>query len=175
MPVAEGRIGTGRGLLIGPERGAAAGARLRESVSLESLRGDVRSEWEDELTRLGVGAAFAGVEFYAAYLDPSRPSLFDHLREQTVVLDFEPGRQRADARTLLDETAMLAAAEAGGGELPPPVQPSTIEPAHGFRARAPPTITRAHGTGDSHAFGWVGRKAVLVPPPSLPGPSARAP
>ena len=49
------------------------------SVSIETLRGDVRSEWEDELTRLGAGAAFPGIEFYAAYLDPSKPSLLDHL------------------------------------------------------------------------------------------------
>src|SRR5207237_4946759 len=118
LPIPEAVIRTGRELLIGGERGSAAVDRLRESVSFDSLRGDVRSEWEDELARLGVGAAFAGVEFYAAYLDPSRPSLLDHLPEGAVVLDFEPGRQLVDARTLLDETAMLAAAEAGGGELP---------------------------------------------------------
>src|SRR5207237_3274728 len=90
----------------------------RKTVSLRELRGDVRSEWEDELGRLAEGAAFAGVEFYAAYLDPSRASLFDHLPEGTVVLDFEPGRQLAEARTVLDETAMLAAAESEGRELP---------------------------------------------------------
>src|SRR5438045_5887600 len=118
MPSPDATIRTGRELLIGPERGSAAVDRLRESVSFDSLRGDVRSEWEDELARLGVGAAFAGVEFYAAYLDPSRPSLLDHLPEGAVVLDFEPARQRADARTLLDETAMLAAAAAGGAQLP---------------------------------------------------------
>src|SRR5437660_226416 len=77
MPIPDATIRTGRELLIGPERGSAAVDRLRESVSFDSLRGDVRSEWEDELARLGVGAAFAGVEFYAAYLDPSRPSLLD--------------------------------------------------------------------------------------------------
>src|SRR5438093_1245683 len=100
MPIPDATIRTGRELLIGPERGSAAVDRLRESVSFDSLRGDVRSEWEDELARLGVGAAFAGVEFYAAYLDPSRPSLLDHLPEGAVVLDFEPGRQLVDARTL---------------------------------------------------------------------------
>ncbi|HKC20335.1 MAG TPA: hypothetical protein VKE27_11985, partial [Candidatus Dormibacteraeota bacterium] len=70
MAVDEAIIRTGRELLIGPERGRAAVDRVRQSVSLENLRGDVRAEWEDELTRLRSGAAFAGVEFYAAYLDP---------------------------------------------------------------------------------------------------------
>ena len=34
------------------------------------------------------------------------------------MLDFEPERQLADARTLIEEAEMLAAAESGGGELP---------------------------------------------------------
>ncbi len=34
------------------------------------------------------------------------------------VLDFEPGRQESDARVLIEETGMLAAAEAEGAELP---------------------------------------------------------
>ncbi len=118
MAVPESMIRPGRELLIGPSRGSASEARLRESVSMEALRGDVRSDWEDELARLGAGAAFPGVEFYAAYLSPSRPSLFDHVSTATAVVDFEPDRQLAEARMVLEETEMLAAAEAGGGELP---------------------------------------------------------
>jgi transcription-repair coupling factor (superfamily II helicase) len=118
MAVPEISIRTGRELLLGPARGAAAVARLRESVSLESLRADVRSDWEDELARLESGAAFPGVEFYSGYLDPSRPSLLDHLPAGLAVLDFDPERQLADARSLIAEAEMLAAAESGGGELP---------------------------------------------------------
>ncbi len=118
MAIREAVIRPGRELLIGPSRGAAAVSLLRESVSLDSMRGDVRSEWDDELTRLGAGAAFPGVEFYAAYLDASRPSLLDHVPGEAVVVDFEPDRQLAEARMVLEETEMLAAAEAGGGELP---------------------------------------------------------
>src|SRR5437660_633857 len=139
MAIEEAVIRTGRELLIGPERGGAAVERLRKTVSLRELRGDVRSEWEDELGRLAEGAAFAGVEFYAAYLDPSRASLFDHLPEGTVVLDFEPGRQLAEARTVLDETAMLAAAESGGGEL-------------GERPRL--VLTAGEGAPDALDLGW---------------------
>src|SRR5438874_10779608 len=79
MPIPEAIIRTGRELLMGAERGSAAVDRLRELVSLDNLRGDVRSEWGGELARLGAGAAFAGVVFYSAYLDPSRPSLIVHL------------------------------------------------------------------------------------------------
>src|SRR5207244_6937715 len=112
MAIREATIRTGRELLIGPERGAAAVERLRASVSLDTLRGDVRSEWEDELTRLGTGAAFAGVEFYAAYLDPTRPSLLDHVPADAVVLDIEPKRHLVVARTLRDESARRAAGDA---------------------------------------------------------------
>src|SRR5205814_7316212 len=67
MAIEEVTIRTGRELLSGPDRGEEALERFHASVSLETLRGDVRSEWEDELTRLGAGAAFPGIEFYAAY------------------------------------------------------------------------------------------------------------
>src|SRR4029077_3289358 len=72
----------------------------------------------EELERLGAGGAFPGVEFYSAYLDPSLPSLLEHLPEGLAVVDFEPGRQLSDARVLIEETEMLAAAESGGAELP---------------------------------------------------------
>ncbi|HEY1421419.1 MAG TPA: DEAD/DEAH box helicase, partial [Candidatus Dormibacteraeota bacterium] len=118
MAVPQAAIRTGRELLLGPERGAAAVKRLRDSVSMATLRGDVGSAWEDELVRLEAGAAFPGVEFYAGYLDPSQPSMLDHVPAEVLVIDFEPDKQLAEARMVEDETAMLAAAESGGGELP---------------------------------------------------------
>jgi len=169
MAVEDATIRTGRELLIGPDRGAAAVELLHASVSLDSLRGDVRSEWEDELTRLGVGAAFAGVEFYSAYLDPSRPSLFEHLREQTALLDFEPGRQLADARTLLDETSMLAAAEASGGELPRQFKLPTVSRLDDFGARARLTVTAGEGGGDAVDLGWFEGEPLVGQPRALAG------
>ena len=118
MAISEASIRTGRELLLGPDRGAAAVARLRESLALERMSDDVRYEWEDDLVRLESGAAFPGVEFYAAYLDASRPSLLDHIPVGVGVLDFDPERQLADARSVIEETDMLAAAESGGAELP---------------------------------------------------------
>ncbi|TMF37564.1 MAG: transcription-repair coupling factor [Chloroflexi bacterium] len=174
MAIREATIRTGRELLIGPERGAAAVERLRASVSLDTLRGDVRSEWEDELTRLGAGAAFAGVEFYAAYLDPTRPSLLDHVPADAVVLDIEPKRQLVDARTLLDESAMLAAAEAGGGELPRRFTLPTVERIDDFGPRRRVTVTAGEGPTDAIDLGWFEGEPLVGQPRALAGFAARA-
>ncbi|HET9782286.1 MAG TPA: transcription-repair coupling factor [Candidatus Dormibacteraeota bacterium] len=173
MAVDEAVIRTGRELLIGPQRGREAVDRLKQSVSLESLRGDVRSEWEEELTRLRSGAAFAGVEFYAAYLDPSHPSLLDHLPDSAVVLDFEPARQAADARSLLDEAEMLAAAEAQGGELPRQFTLPVAERLEDFGPRPRLTLTAGEGTQDAIDLGWFEGEPLVGQSRALAGFAAR--
>ena len=157
MAIPEASIRTGRELLLGPGRGAAAVARLRESVSLDSLRADVRSEWEDDLARLEAGAAFPGLEFYAAYLDESRPSLLDHIPVDIAVLDFDPERQLADARTVLEEAEMLAAAEAGGGELPRGFTLPTVslDRMVDFGGRARVQVVAGESTAEALDLGWV--------------------
>jgi transcription-repair coupling factor (superfamily II helicase) len=157
MAVPEVSIRTGRELLLGPARGTAAVARLRESVSLESLRADVRSDWEDELARLESGAAFPGVEFYAGYLDPSRPSLLDHLASAMAVLDFDPERQLADARSLIAEAEMLAAAESGGGELPRRFTLPTVgvDRLDDFSGRPRLVLTAGEPSGEAIDLGWT--------------------
>ncbi|HSS61033.1 MAG TPA: transcription-repair coupling factor [Candidatus Limnocylindrales bacterium] len=174
MGIEEVTIRTGRELLIGPERGRAAVDRLRRSVSLDSLRGDVRSEWEEDLTRMRSGAAFAGVEFYAAYLDPSRPSLLEHLPDGAAVLDFEPGRQLAEARSLLDEAEMLAAAEAGGGELPRAFALPIAESRDDFGARPRLTLTAGEGAGEAIDLGWFEGEPLVGQPRALAGFAARS-
>jgi transcription-repair coupling factor (superfamily II helicase) len=150
-------IRTGRELLLGARRGSAAVARLREAVSLESVRADVLVDWEDELVRLGAGAAFPGVEFYSAYLDPELPSLLDHLPAETVVLDLDSDRQRADARSVTEETQMLAAAEAGGAELPRgftlPMVP--LDRLESFSGRHRLKVSAGEGDAISLDLGWV--------------------
>jgi transcription-repair coupling factor (superfamily II helicase) len=175
MAVPEVSIRTGRELLLGPARGAAAVARLRESVSLENLRADVRSDWEDELARLESGAAFPGIEFYSGYLDPTRPSLLEHLPADMAVLDFDPERQIADARSLIAEAEMLAAAESGGGELPrrftlPIVGADRL---NDFAARPRLQLTAGEPAGPAIDLGWsepetlVGRPRAAVDLASL--------
>jgi len=157
MAIREASIRTGRELLLGPGRGAAAVVRLRDSLALDSLREDVRSEWEDDLARLESGAAFPGVEFYAAYLDASRPSLLDHIPAGVGVLDFDPDRQLADARSLIEEAEMLAAAESGGAELPrgftlPTV---TLERLADLADRPWIRLLAGESTADAVDLGWI--------------------
>ena len=174
MAIDDATIRVGRELLVGTERGRAAADRVRESVSLGSLRGDVRSEWEEELTRLRSGAAFAGVEFYAAYLDPSRPSLLDHVPADALVVDFEPGRQSAEARSLLDEAEMLAAAEATGGELPRQFSLPVAEGIEDLGARARVTITTGEGAPEAIDLGWFEGEPLVGQPRALSGFAARS-
>ncbi len=169
MAVPSASIRTGRELLLGARRGAAAVALLREAVSLDSLRADVRGDWEDELVRLEAGSAFPGVEFYSAYLDAARPSLMDHLPAGMVVLDFDDVRQRADARSLIEETQMLAAAESGGGELPkgfmlPMV---TLDRLDELAGRHRLRVTAGEGDGGALDLGWVGLEPFVGRPRAL--------
>ena len=169
MAIREAALRPGRELLIGPSRGAAAVALLRGSVSLDNLRGDVRSGWEDELARLGAGAAFPGIEFYAAYLDSLRPSLLDHVSAETVVVDFEPDRQLAEARMVFDETNMLAAAETGGGELPrgftlPMVSPGRLDDLAG-RPRL--VVTAGEAATRALDLGWAQIEPFVARPRAL--------
>ncbi len=150
-------IRTGRELMIGPERGALAANQVRTTLDLPALRADVRAEWEDDLARLEAGASFPGVEFYSAYLEEARPSLFDHVPANVVVIDFEPQRQMADARSISEDTAMLAAAEAENGELPdgfalPIVEVERLE-LHPDRAVL--EITAGETSDGAIDLGWV--------------------
>ena len=163
-------IRTGRELMIGPERGALAAHRIRTELDILALRADVRADWDDDLSRLDSGATFPGVEFYAAYLESGRPSLFDHLPEQVVVLDFEPRRQLADARSITEDTTMLAAAEAENGELPAGFELPAVELSRLELDSVRPAIEISAGEMDADALdiGWtdaeplVGRKKALA-------------
>jgi transcription-repair coupling factor (superfamily II helicase) len=168
MAVPEVAVRPGRELLLGPERGAAAVARLRREAPVDRLRPDVRAEWEEDLERLGAGGPFAGVELYGAYLQPERPSLLEHLPDGAVVVDLEPERQLAEARELEQETTMLAEAEAADDELPrgfvPPMVP--VE-----RLATPPgavLVASAAERDGALDLGWrelepvVGRPAALA-------------
>ncbi len=157
MAVPRASIHPGRELLLGPRRGAAAANRIREGVSLDGLRADVRSDWEEEVERLGAGGAFPGIEFYSAYLDESVPSLLEHLHEGMAIVDFEPGRQLADARVLVEETEMLAAAEAEGNELPRGfILPTVgVERLQAVQSNPHLELTAGEGGEDAIDLGWA--------------------
>ncbi|HET7467497.1 MAG TPA: transcription-repair coupling factor, partial [Candidatus Dormibacteraeota bacterium] len=163
-------IRTGRELMLGPERGGVAAHRIRTELDLMALRADVRAEWDDDLTRLDSGAPFPGVEFYSAYLEAGRPSLFDHVPAQVVVLDFEPQRQLADARSISEDTAMLAAAEAENGELPAGFELPAVDLTRLVLDESRPVLEISAGEAVAEALdlGWteaealVGRKRAMV-------------
>ena len=170
MPVPRVTVRPGREVLLGAQRGSAAAGRLRLGAALDGLRGDVRAEWEDDLERLSEGSSFPGVELYAAYLEPGLPSLFDHVGEDVVLLDFEPARQLGDVRELEQETLMLLEAEAGDGELPrgfvaPMVPARGLEAPPGAGARLQAFASEAEGATDL-GFGepepLVGRPLALA-------------
>jgi len=169
MAIPKASIRSGRELLLGPRRGSEAVARLRAEASLDGLRADVRGEWEDELVRLEAGSAFPGIEFYSSYLDPNRPSLLDHLPPDMFILDFEAERQRADARSLIEETEMLAAAEAGGGELPRgftlPVV--TLDRLDAFGEHHHLRVSAGEVDGDALDLGWVEMEPFVGRPRAL--------
>jgi transcription-repair coupling factor (superfamily II helicase) len=166
MAVPRVSIHPGRELLLGPRRGAAAANRLREGVSMQGLRADVRADWEEEIERLEAGGAFPGVEFYGAYLSPSIPSLLDHLPENVVVVDLEHGRQVSDARVLVEETEILAAAEAGGGELPRGFTLPMVGVDRMDAVKSHPRLEVTAGEGDEGAIdlGWVEAEPLLGRP-----------
>jgi transcription-repair coupling factor (superfamily II helicase) len=157
MAIPRVTIRPGRELVLGAGRGEMAARRIRDKGALEHLRGDVRSEWLDDLARLEAGASFAGIEFYSAYLDPELPSLFDHLPADALVVDIEPERQLAEVREQESETASLAEAEAVDGELPPGFQPPMVPVDRltaAYRRRLAITAAEPESEG-SVDLGWV--------------------
>jgi hypothetical protein len=178
MAVPQVTVRPGRELLLGAERGGAAAARLRAGAALDGLRSDVRADWDEDLERLEVGAAFPGVELFGAYLDPGLPSLLDHLPPDAIVIDLEPERQLAEARELEQETLMLAEAEAGDGELPRGFVPPMVRVSRLADLGGRPLVTASTGEVDGAVdLGWreleplVGRPRAVA---ELPAESASA-
>ena len=163
MGLARLLVRPGKELLIGPTRGAAATSVIRRSLDLRELRPDVNAEWEDDLTRLAVGASFPGIEFYSAYIERSRPSLLDHLPTNVVILDFEPQRQLADVHSIEQETEMLAAAEAANGELPRGFELPTVSSARLSLDDRPAVIevTVGESSDDAIDLGWIDAEPVV--------------
>ncbi len=176
MAVPRVSIHPGRELLLGPRRGAAAANRLREGVSLDGLRADVKADWEEEVERLEAGGAFPGIEFYAAYLDGSVPSLLEHLHDGMAIVDFEPGRQLADARVLVEETEMLAAAEAEGNELPRGFALPVVGAERLRAVQSHPRLELSAGEAGEDAIdlGWVEAEPLLGRPKATAELAAQA-
>jgi transcription-repair coupling factor (superfamily II helicase) len=167
MSVPRVTVRPGRELVLGSQRGARAVDRIRQAGGLDHLRGDVRADWEDDLARLGAGSSFPGVEFYAAYLEPSLPSLFDHLAKDVLIIDLEPERQLADVREAEQETLALAEAEAVDHELPPSFRPPMV-PSERLTAMGWERIRITAGDADGGVdLGWRQPEPIVRRPAAL--------
>jgi transcription-repair coupling factor (superfamily II helicase) len=171
MAVPRVTVRPGKEVLVGSVRGGEAARRLRGSLG--GLREDVRAQWEEDLERLEAGGAFAGVELYAAYLEPGLPSLLEHLPEGVVVWDLEPERQVAEAEELERETLMLLAAEAREGEVPGGFVPPMV-PVDRLRHPGRPRLVTAVGEADDAMdLGWRELEPVVGRPQALAELAAR--
>ena len=169
MTVPRVTIRPGREVLPKPAEG------LRDQLDLRALRADVLADWEDDLARLEAGATFPGVEFYAAYLEPSLPSLFDHLPESVLTIDFEPARQLAEIEELEREAEALAQAEAADGELPRGFRIPLV-PARRLQSPGGEVVAATAAESEAGAdLGWRQPEPVVRRPVALPEMAARFP
>jgi transcription-repair coupling factor (superfamily II helicase) len=167
MPVPRVTIRPGRELVVGAVRGKQAASLVQEQGGLSGLRADVRSDWDDDLSRLAAGATFPGLEFFSAYLDPSLPSLFDHLPQPTLVIDFEPARQLAEVHELEQETRSLSEAETVDGELPAGFRPPMV-PSSRLEATDKPRVAITAGENEEALdLGWRQPEPLVRQPANL--------
>jgi transcription-repair coupling factor (superfamily II helicase) len=79
---------------------------------------EVRDQWLADIERVRSGAYFDGIEGFQAYLDPSQPTLFDHLPKDAVILSLDGRRSLAQAEQREQELQELVTVEIERGELP---------------------------------------------------------
>ena len=89
-----------------------AGLDFRETLP------EVRDQWMSDIERVRSGAYFDGIEGFQAYLDPTQPTLLDHLSPEALILSIDPQRATAQAQQRESELAELVATEVERGELP---------------------------------------------------------
>ena len=150
--VIEARILPAAELILTGESIAAADAALRELDFSASLP-EVRDQWLADIERMRSGAYFDGIEGFQAYLDPSQPTLLDHLPADALILSIDGRRSLQQAQQREEELRDLVAVEVERGELPLGLRAglvsiSTLRQA----AEAWRTVDVARGGGDQGAI-----------------------
>src|SRR5437763_12804113 len=115
--VAAARILPAAELILTPEAVHSADIPLRE-LDFGTALPEVRDQWLSDIERVRSGAYFDGIEGFQACLDPSQPTLLDHLPAGTLSLATDARRSRAHAEQREKELAELVAVEVDRGELP---------------------------------------------------------
>src|SRR6266566_2244508 len=69
---------------------------LRE-IDFSRTLPEVRDQWLTDTERVRSGAYFDGIEGFQAYLDPTQPTLFDHLPKDALILSLDGRRSLTQA------------------------------------------------------------------------------
>src|SRR5438477_890914 len=146
--VAAARILPAAEIMLTPEAVAGADEALRK-IDFSRTLPEVRDQWLTDIERVRSGAYFDGIEGFQAYLDPSQPTLLDHLPAGTLILAIDARRSLAQAEQREKELAELVAVEVDRGELPKGLRTGLVSIATlGRAAQAWRTIDVARGGGE---------------------------
>jgi transcription-repair coupling factor (superfamily II helicase) len=120
--IAGARILPAAEIILTPEAVAGADEPLR-NVDFSRTLPEVRDQWLTDIERVRSGAYFDGIEGFQAYLDPSQPTLLDHLPQDALILSLDGRRSLAQAEQREQELQELVAVEIERGELPKGLRP----------------------------------------------------
>ena len=112
-------------LILTPETIASA-SRLLDELDFTDCLPEVRDQWLADIERVRNGAYFDGIERFQAYLDPTQPTLIQHLPADALVLSIDPRRSLAQAEQREKELGELVAVEVERGELPKHLQSGLV-------------------------------------------------
>ncbi|HVH65984.1 MAG TPA: DEAD/DEAH box helicase, partial [Candidatus Acidoferrum sp.] len=115
--IAEARVLPAAELILTPESVASAD-HLLEELDFSQALPDVRDQWLTDIERVRSGAYFDGIEGFQAYLDPTQPTLLQHLPADALILSLDPRRSLAQAKQREEELNDLVGVEVERGELP---------------------------------------------------------
>ncbi|TME77252.1 MAG: hypothetical protein E6I47_13690, partial [Chloroflexi bacterium] len=123
--IASARILPAAEIMLTPEAVAGADGPLRE-IDFSRTLPEVRDQWLTDIERVRSGAYFDGIEGFQAYLDPSQPTLFDHLPQDALILSLDGRRSLTQAEQREQELQELVAVEIERGELPHGLRPGLV-------------------------------------------------
>src|SRR5207302_785557 len=123
--IANARILPAAEIMLTPEAVAGADGPLRQIDFTRTLP-EVRDQWLTDIERVRSGAYFDGIEGFQAYLDPSQPTLFDHLPQDALILSLDGRRSLTQAEQREQELQELVAVEIERGELPHGLRPGLV-------------------------------------------------
>jgi len=127
--IASARILPAAEIILAPQSVAGADGPLRE-IDFSRTLPEVRDQWLADIERVRSGAYFDGIEGFQTYLDPSQPTLFNHLPQEAMILSLDGRRSLTQAEQREQELQELVAVEIERGELPQGLRPGLVSMAN---------------------------------------------